>query len=79
MKLHFSPKFLQLLQKIKLSVKFRGWGRLNFDGELLPIIFSDFMFNLPKVYLDNASNVSVSSVGVLFPNLFWFNEMGCLK
>ena len=62
-----------------MSVKFRGCGRLNFDGELLPIKYSDFMFNLPKVYIDDAYYVSVSSVGVFFSNLFRFNEMGCFK
>ena len=79
MKLHFFTPNLQLLRKIQLSVKFRGWGRLNFDGELLPIKYSDFMFNLPKVYIDNACYVSVYSVGVFFSNILRFNEMGCLK
>ena len=35
------------------------------------------MFNLPKVYIDNACYISVSSVGVFFSNLVRFNEMGC--
>ena len=62
-----------------MSVKFRGWGRLNFDGELLPIKYSDFIFNLPKVYIDNACYVSVFSVDVFFSILFRFNEMGYFK
>ena len=45
----------------------------------LPIKYSDFMFNLPKVYIDNACYASVSSVGVFFSNLFRFSEMGCFK
>ena len=56
-----------------------GWGRLNFNSQLLPIKYSDFMFNLLKVGIDNVFYVNVSSVGVFFSNLFWFNEMGCLK
>ena len=34
------------------------------------------MFNLPKVYIDNACYISVSSVGVFFSNSFRINEMG---
>ena len=60
-----------------MSVKNRGMGRLNFDGELLPIEYPDFMFNLPKIYINNSCYVSVSSVGVFFSNIFRFNEMGC--
>ena len=47
--------------------------------ELLQTKFSDFIFNLPKAYIDNACYISVSSVGVFFSNLFRFNEMGCFK
>ena len=56
-----------------------GYGRLNLDGELLPIRYSDFMFNLPKMYIGNACYVCVSSVGVFFANLFGFKTMGCFK
>ena len=59
--------------------KFRGWGGLNFDGELLSIKYPDFMFSSPKVYIANACYISVSSVGVFFSNLSRFNEMGCFK
>ena len=69
----FSPHFLQLLRKILLSVKFRGWGRLNFNSQLLPIKYSDFVFNLLKVCIDNVFYVKVSSVGVFFSNVFKFN------
>ena len=62
-----------------MSVEFRGWGRLNFNSQLLPIKYSDFMFNLLKVCIDNVFYVNVSSVGVFFSTLFWFNEMGCFK
>ena len=61
-----------------MSVKFRGWGRLNFNSQLLPIKYSDFVFNLLKVCIDNVFCVNVSSVGVFF-SLFRFNEMGCFK
>ena len=60
-------------------MNFRGWGRLNFSSQLLPIKYSDFMFNLLKVCIDNVFYVNVSSVAVFFSNLFWFNEMGCFK
>ena len=73
MKLHFFTPFLQLLRKFKLSVKFRGLGRLNFNSQLLPIKYSDFVFSLLKVCIDNVFYVNVSSVGVLFSNLFRFN------
>ena len=56
-----------------------GWGRLNSNIELLQTKCSDFMFDLPKVYMDNACYINVSSVGVFFSNLFRFNEMGCFK
>ena len=57
-----------------------GWGtRLNFNSQLLPIKYSDFVFNLLKVCLDNDFYVNVSSVGEFFSNLFRFNEMGCFK
>ena len=62
-----------------MSVKFRGWGRLNFNSQLLPIKYSDSMFNLLKVCVDNVFYVNVSSVDVFFLNLFWFDEMGCFK
>ena len=51
-------------------------SRLNFDGELLPIKYSNSCSILAKVYIDN---VSISSVGVFFSNLFRFNEKGCFK
>ena len=79
MKLHFFVPFLQLLRKILLSVKLRGWGRLIFNSQLLQIKYSDLVFNLLKVCIDNGCYVSVSSVGVFFSNLFRFNEMGCIK
>ena len=60
-------------------MKFSGWGILNLNIELLPAKFSDFMFFLPKVYIDNACYICVSSVGVFFSNLFRFNEIGCFK
>ena len=47
--------------------------------ELPQMKCSDFMFNLPKVYMDNACYINVSSVGKFFSNLFRFNEMGCFK
>ena len=38
------------------------------------------MLNLSKVYIHNACyNLSVSSVGMFFSNLFRSNEMGCFK
>ena len=57
------------------------WGRLNLNIEILQTKCSDFMFNLPKVYMymDNACYINVSSVGVFFSNLFRFNEMGWFK
>ena len=78
MKLHFFTPFFAAFAKI-LLVKFRGWGRLNLNSQLLPIKYSDFMFNLLKVCIDNVFYVNVSSVGVFFSNLFRFNEMGCFK
>ena len=75
----FSPHFLPLLRKFKLSVKFRGLGILNFNSQILPIKFSYFVFNFLKVCIDNVFYVNVSSVGVFFSNLFRFNEMGCFK
>ena len=47
--------------------------RLNFNSQLLPIKYSDFVFNLLKVCIDNVFYVKVSSVGVFFSNLFRFN------
>ena len=70
---------MQLLRKFKLSVEFRGWGRLNFNSQLLPIKYSEFVFNLLKVCIDNVFYVNVSSVGVFFSSLFRFNEMGCFR
>ena len=52
---------------------------MNLNIELLQTKCSDFMFNLPKVYIENACYISVSSVGVFFSNLFRFNEIGCFK
>ena len=72
------PIFAAFVKK-KLSVKFRGWGRLNFNSHLLQIKYSDFVFNLLKACIDNVFYVSVSFVGVFFSNLFWFNEIGCFK
>ena len=54
-------------------------GRLNFNSQLLPIKYSDFVFNLLKVCIDNVFYVNVSSVGVFFLYLFRFNETGCFK
>ena len=51
----------------------RGFGRLNFNSQLLPIKNSDFVFNLLKVCIENVFYVKVSSVGVFFSNLFRFN------
>ena len=78
MKLPFFTPFFAASAKI-LSVKFRGLGRLNCNSQLLPIKYSDFVFNLLKVCIDNVFYVNVSSVGVFFSNLFKFNEMGCFK
>ena len=47
--------------------------------ELLRTKCPDFMFNLPKVYMENACYISVSSVGVFFSNLYMFNKVGCFK
>ena len=49
-----------------MSVKFRGWGRLNFNSQLLPIKYSEFVFTLLKVCIDNVVYVSVSLVGAFF-------------
>ena len=56
------------------DVSVMGWGRLIFM-----VNFLKFMLNLPKVYIDNACYISVSSVGVFFSNSFRFNEVGCFK
>ena len=62
------------------KIYFRGRGRLNFNSQLLPIKYSDFVFNLLKVCIDNVFYVSVSCVGVFFfSNLFRFDKMGCFK
>ena len=53
--------------------------RLNLNIELLQTKCSDFMFNLPKAYIDNACYISVSSVGVFLSNLLRFNETDCFK
>ena len=52
-----------------------GWGRLNLNSQFLPIKYSDFVFNLLNVCIDNVFYVNVSSVGVLFSNLFRFKYM----
>ena len=57
-----------------MAVKFRGWGRLNFNSQLLPMKYSDFVFNLLKACIDNVYYVNVSSVGVFFSNLFRFKD-----
>ena len=62
-----------------MSVKFRGWGRLNFNSQFLPIKYSEFVFNLLKVCIYNIYYVNVSSVGVFYSDLFRFNEIGCFK
>ena len=62
----FVVPFFAAFVKFKLSVKFRGCGRFNLNNELLPTKCFDFMFKLPKVKIDNANYVSISSVGVLF-------------
>ena len=51
---------------------------LNFNSQLLPIKYSNFVYNLLKC-IDSVFYVSVSCVGVFFSNLFRFNEMGCFK
>ena len=82
MKVYFCHPIFAAFAKILIvsdSVKFRGWGRLNFNSQLLPIKYSDFVFNLLKVCIDNVNYVSDSSVGVFFSSLFRFNEMGCFK
>ena len=61
----FTPSFAAFAKNLIVS-KIKGVGKLNFDGELLPIKYSDFMFNLPKVYIDNACYVSVSYVGLFY-------------
>ena len=68
---------MQLWRIFLLSVNFRGMGRLNFNSQLLPIKYSDFVFNLLKVCIENVFYVNVSSVGVLFSNVFRFDEMAC--
>ena len=78
MKLHFFDPIFAAFVKNLIVGKIMGWGRLNFDAESLPTKHSDFMFNLPKVYIDNACYVSVFSVGV-FVSKFRFNEMGFFK
>ena len=52
---------------------------LNLNIELLQTKCSDFMFNLPKVYMDNACYINVSSVGVFFSICFRFNETGSFE
>ena len=37
------------------------------------------MFNLPKVYMDNACYTSVSSVGMFFLNLYWLMKWVALN
>ena len=67
-------------QSVKLqSVKFRGWGRLNLNMELLQTKSSDFKFNLTNVMIHNTCHVIVFSVGVIFSNLFRCYEIGCIK
>ena len=44
---------------------------MNLNIELLQTKCSDFMFNLPKVYMDNACYINVSSVGVFFSKEFY--------
>ena len=51
--------------------------RLIFNSQLLPIKYSDFVFNLLNVCIDNVFYVSASSVDMFF-SLFRFNEMGCI-
>ena len=62
-----------------LSGKFKVWGRLNLNSQLLRIKYSDFVLNLLKVCKDNVFYVSISSVGVFFSNLFRLYEMVCFK
>ena len=73
MKLHFFTPFFAAFAKNLIVSKIRGWGRLNFDSQILPIKYSDFVFNLLKVCIDNVFYVKVSSVGVFLSNLFRFN------
>ena len=79
MKLHFFTPFFAAFAKILIVSKIRGLVRSYFNSQLLSIKYSDFIFNLLKVCIDNVFYVNVSSVGVFFSNLFWFNEMGCFK
>ena len=65
MKLNFFHPIFAAFAKILMSEKFRGCGRLNFNSQLLPIKYSDFVFNLLKVCIDNVFYVNVSS-GVVF-------------
>ena len=84
MKPHFITPFFAAFAKILIVSKIWEWGgggggKLNFNSQLLPIKYSDFVFNLLKVCIDNVSYGSVSSVGLFFSNLFRFIEMGCFK
>ena len=74
----FTP-FFAAFAEILIVSKIRGWGRLIFNSQLLPIKYSDFVFNLLKVFIDNVFYVSVSPIGVFVSNLFRLNEMGCIK
>ena len=47
---------------------------MNLNLELLQTNCSDFSLNLPKVKIHNTCYVAVSSVGVLFSNLFISNK-----
>ena len=62
----FHPIFSHLLRKILLSVKFRGWGRLNLNIEFLQTKFSNFRFNWKKGKIHNTCHVIVSTAGVFF-------------
>ena len=75
----FSPHFSQPLRKFQLSVKFRGWGKLNLNIELLQRKWSDFQFNLTKENIHNRFHIIVSPVGVFFSNLFPLNIIRCNK
>ena len=69
----FHPIFCNFCENFNCQLNLGGWGRLNFNSQLLPIKYSDFMFNMLKVCMENLFYVSVSSAGVFISNLFRFN------